>query len=460
MLELETTEWQALDDRFYLHPFTDHRALRVQGARIVERAEGVYIWDTDGRKVLDGLAGLGCVSLGYGRRDISSVAAAAMDRLSFAHSFFKSTNKEAIELAAKLTEIAPPNFEHVFLSTSGSEANETAIRMIRTFWSFRGKPDKRVLIGRDHAYHGSTAATQSLGTFPEDLGASWGVPLPGYDHIGCPDYYELGGTCSESVFGLIAAGWLEKKILEIGEDKVAAFFAEPMQGAGGAIVPPENYWREIDRICKKYDVLLVADEVLTGIGRTGHMWASVGYGAMPDIITTAKGLTSAYAPLSATIASNRIGEALVASEGPWLHGFTYSGHPMCCAVALKVLGIIESEGLVQRVHDDIGPYFERAITSLLDHPLVGDARARGLFAGIKLVENKDLKQPFDAGKGVGIWCMDWAINNGVALRAIGDTILLAPSLVITHDEIDELVALARKAFDATAAHFGAVGETA
>jgi putrescine aminotransferase len=446
-------EWQRADNEHYLHPFTDYKSMRQAPARVVARAEGVYMWDVDGNRVIDSMAGLGCVAIGYGNKQLAAVAAAQLEELSYCHSFFRTTNRQAIELAEKLVRISPPNMSHVFFTASGSEANETAIRLVQRYWSLRGHSDRKLIISRENSYHGSTMATASLSGLTPMYGAGGDLPLPGFVHIGCPDHYLYGADVSEREFGLRAARWLETKLLELGPERVAAFIGEPLQGAGGAIIPPESYWPEIARICKKYEVLLVSDEVLTGFGRTGHLWAIEGYGVIPDIITCAKGLTSAYVPLSATIISRGIADELIEKGGEWYHGFTYSGFPMACAVALANIKIIEEQNLIGRVVSDIGPYFEDKVRSLGKLPIVVDARARGLFAGLKLGRDKSKRELFDEASGVGPWCMQYALDHGLALRAMGDTMMMLPPLIVTREQVDEICAIAEATFEAAWEHF-------
>src|SRR5579862_107530 len=438
-----SSQWQTADSEYYLHPFTDYKSMQEAPARVVARADGIYMWDADGNRVIDSMAGLGCVAIGYGNKELAAVAAAQLEELSYCHSFFRTTNRQAIALAEKLVRISPANMSHVFFTVSGSEANETAIRLVRHYWDLRGQPERKIIIGRDNAYHGSTMATASLSGIAPMHGAGGDLPLPGFVHIGCPDHYLYGANESEHEFGLRAARWLEEKLLHVGPDRVAAFVGEPLQGAGGAIIPPDSYWPEVARICKKYGVLLVSDEVLTGFGRTGHLWAIEGYGVTPDIITCAKALTSAYVPISATIISKTIADELIEKGGEWYHGFTYSGFPMACAVALANLRIIEEQNFVNRIANDIGPYFGKKVKELENLPIVVDARSRGLFAGIKLGRDKFAREPFDEALGVGPWCMQHALDHGLALRAMGDTMMLLPPYIVTSEQIDEIFEIAR-----------------
>jgi putrescine aminotransferase len=451
--DTSTRIWQARDSDRYLHPFTDHAALRRRGARIVTHADGVYVWDTDGNKVLDGLAGLGCVNIGYGRAELVRAAAEQMQRLSFCQSFFNTSNQPAIRLAETLIDIAPAGLEHVFFQSSGSEANETAARLIRKYWQLSGRPEKRIIIARENAYHGSTMLAASLSGLPPMHEAGGDLPLPNIAHIKAPYHYRHGPAMPADVFGKVAAGWLEEAIVALGPDSVAAFFAEPLQGAGGAIIPPDSYWPEIQRICRKHDVLLAVDEVVSGFGRTGAWFGCDTYGITPDVMQVAKGLTSAYAPLSATLMSGRIGKTLIDKGGEWYHGFTYSGHPTCCAVALENIRILRDERIIETVHDELAPHFAAHVAALADHPAVGDVRSCGLLAGIELVADKAERRLFDEARGVGEACSAFALDHGLALRSIGDTMALMPPLVITRSQLDFVFEVTRASLDHVAQQF-------
>jgi putrescine aminotransferase len=450
---MNTQAWQALDSAHYLHPFTDHATLARRGARVISHGSGVHVWDTDGNKVLDGLAGLGCVNIGYGRPELVRAAAEQMQLLSFSQSFFNTSNQPAIRLAEALVEIAPAGLEHVFFQSSGSEANETAARLVRKYWALSGRPEKRIIIARENAYHGSTMLAASLSGIPPMHDAGGDLPLPNIRHIKAPYRYLNGPDLSPEDFGKVAAGWLEDEIVAVGPENVAAFFAEPLQGAGGAIIPPVSYWPEIQRICRRYDVLLAVDEVVSGFGRTGEWFGCDTYGIAPDVMQVAKGLTSAYAPLSATLISGRIGRTLIDKGGEWHHGFTYSGHPMCCAVALENICILRDERIIETVHDDLAPYFAKHVAALGDHPAVGDARSCGLLAGLQLVADKDDRILFDESLGVGEACGAFALEHGLALRSIGDTMALMPPLVVTKDELDFVFDVTRASLDYVAANF-------
>ncbi len=443
-----TAEWQALDRQHYLHPFTDAQALHEFGARIITRADGVWLWDSDGNKILDGMAGLWCVNIGYGRRELVDAATAQMRELPFYNSFFKTANPPALALAALLAEVTPPQFNHVFLTSSGSEANDTIVRMVRRYWDVLGQPQRKTFISRWSAYHGSTLAGASLGGMPA-MHAQGDLPIPGIVHIDPPYWYGLGGNDTPEVFGLRAAGWLEQKILELGPENVAAFIGEPIQGAGGVIFPPATYWPEIQRICRRYGLLLISDEVICGFGRTGRWFGCETFGFTPDLMTLAKGISSGYLPLGGVMVGQRVADVLIAS-GDFNHGYTYSGHPTCCAVAAANVRLLRDEKIITRVATDTGPYLHAQLATLLDHPLVGEVRSIGLIAGIELVKNKATRERFAPLGDVGTLCRDFCFQHGLIMRAVGDTMITAPPLIISRLEIDELVRRARHCFDLTA----------
>jgi putrescine aminotransferase len=449
---METAEIQAKDHAHYLHPFTDHKALGEKGARVIVRGDGIYLWDSEGRKMLDGMSGLWCVNVGYGRTSIARAVYEQMETLPFYNSFFNTTNLPAVTLAAKLAELAPPGFNHVFFTGSGSEANDTNVRMVRRYWDLMGQPQRDVIISRQNAYHGSTMAGASLGGM-EGMHAQGGLPIPGIVHIGQPDYLSAGHGMTEEQFGIRAASWLEQKILELGAERVAAFIGEPIQGAGGVVIPPRTYWPEIQRICDKYGILLIADEVITGFGRTGRMFASELFGMRPDLITFAKGVSSGYVPLGGVLVGDRVADVLIGQGGELAHGFTYSGHPVACAAALESIRIVEDEQLVQRVAEDTGPYLADRFGSLRSHPLVGFANSCGFVAGLNLVRKKGAglheHEWFDPALSVGMVCRGHMFDNGMIMRAVGDRMIIAPPLVMMREQIDEMVALIRYCLDLT-----------
>ena len=443
-----TREWQAADSRHFLHPFTDFAALAQKGSRIVERGEGIYLWDTEGQRVLDAMSGLWCVNVGYGRPELIEAATAQMERLAFYNAFFQTATPPAIELAELLAEVTPPQFEHVFFSGSGSEGNDTVVRMVRRYWDLLGQPERKVLISRNNAYHGSTMAGASLGGMA-GMHAQGGLPIPDIAHIEQPYWYELGRSMSRAEFGTLAASWLEAKILELGPERVAAFVGEPVQGAGGVIIPPETYWPAVQAICDKYGILLVSDEVICGFGRTGRWFGCETMGTRPDLMTFAKGVTSGYVPLGGVMVGERVARVLIDKGGEFNHGYTYSGHPVACAVALANIRLIRREGLVDRVREDTGPYLAEQYAALKDHPLVGDAETCGLMGAILLVQDKERGTPFASELEVGMVCRGHCFANGLIMRAVGDRMIVAPPLVITRAQIDEMMALIRRCLDLT-----------
>ncbi|MBB4266393.1 aspartate aminotransferase family protein [Roseospira visakhapatnamensis] len=443
-----SADWRALDAAHNLHPFSDHKALATEGSRVITRAEGVWLWDSDGTRVLDGMAGLWCVNVGYGRPELVQTAARQMTELPYYNLFFKTATPPAIELSRKLVELTPPGLNHVFLVNSGSEANDTIIRMVRHFWALEGQPERRVIIARDNGYHGSTLAVASMSGMTA-MHKQGGLPLPDFAHIREPHRFKVAPNTPPEAFAHEAAGWLEEAILSIGPGRVAAFIGEPIQGAGGLIVPPPGYWAEIQRICTKYDVLLIADEVICGFGRTGQWFGSDTYRIRPDMMTLAKGLSSGYMPVAAAMVGDRVAATLIDRGGEFLHGFTSSGHPTACAVALENISILEREGLVDRVREDIGPYLMSRLETLRDHPLVGEVRGQGLLAGVELIRDKAHHTFFSPVGRVGARCRDHCFRNNAVVRAVYDTMVMAPPLVIGRDEIDILVDTLSHALDQT-----------
>jgi len=446
----DTQRWQTLDSSHHLHPFTDHKALAAIGSRIITRAEGCWLWDSDGNRILDGMAGLWCVNVGYGRDELVDAAARQMRELPYYNTFFQSSTPACVELAAKLADIAPPGLEKAFFANSGSEANDTAAKLVRYFWNLRGKPEKKTIISRKYAYHGVTMAAASLsGLTP--MHPQSDLPLPGFEHVDAPYWYGEGGDLSPETFGQRAADALERRIVELGAENVAAFIGEPIQGAGGVIIPPDGYWSAVQDICKRHDVLLIADEVICGFGRTGRWWGSEAFGISPDIMTMAKGLSSGYLPISAVMVGERVGNALSHSGEEWVHGYTYSGHPVAAAVALENICLMEQEGLAERASGSIGAAFADMLTSLTDHPLVGEARSLGLIGAIELVADKATRQNFPESREVGPTCRNLCIEQGLVMRAVRDIMVLSPPLIISETEIEEIGTRARKALDLTAA---------
>lgn len=447
---MQTQDYQALDRQHHLHPFTDFKSLGEEGTRIITHADGVYIYDSQGNRILDGMAGLWCVNLGYGRQELVDAATEQMQQLPYYNNFFKTTHPPAVKLAAKLSELAPEHINHVFFTGSGSESNDTVLRMVRRYWALKGKPEKQWIISRKNGYHGSTVAGMSLGGMApmHDQG---GPCVPGITHICQPYWFGEGRDMSQEEFGKQCAQALEDQILALGEDKVAAFIAEPVQGAGGAIIPPDSYWPAVKEVLAKYDILLIADEVICGFGRLGEWFGSIHYGLKPDLMPIAKGLSSGYLPIGAVLVGDRVADTLIDDGGEFFHGFTYSGHPVCAAVALKNLELMESERVVEKVRDELGPYLAKRWQELAEHPLVGDARSLGLIGSLELVADKQTGERFDKSLAVGNLCRDFCFDSGLVMRSVGDTMVISPPLIITRSEIDELVSKARLALDKTAA---------
>jgi len=456
-----TREWQAADAAHFLHPFTDFQALAKKGSRVITRADNIYLWDSDGHKILDAMSGLWCVNVGYGEPALVEAATKQLQQLAFYNAFFQTATPPAIELAELLAEVTPPQFQHVFFSGSGSEGNDTVVRMVRRYWDLLGQPQRQILISRKNAYHGSTMAGASLGGM-SGMHAQGGLPIPGIVHIEQPYWFENAPDgMSRDDFGLVAAGWLEAKIEEIGADKVAAFIGEPVQGAGGVIVPPATYWPEIQRICDRHGILLVSDEVITGFGRTGRWFGCETMGFKPDLMTFAKGVTSGYIPLGGVMVGDRVAKVLIERGGDFNHGYTYSGHPVACAVALANIRLLRERGLVERVHDDVGPYLAKAFEQLSEHPLVGETQTCGLMGAVLLVKDKAGRggrgTAFPAELEVGMVCRGHCFANGLIMRAVGDRMIIAPPLVITRAQIDEMMALIQRCLDLTLADVRARG---
>ncbi|MGB3809583.1 MAG: aspartate aminotransferase family protein [Parvibaculum sp.] len=449
----QTKRWQEMDAAHHLHPFTTHHELAKHGARVITRAKGVYIWDSEGNRLIDGMAGLWCVQVGYGREELAEAGYKALKELPFYNSFFQTTHPYAAELSQKLSEVTPKGIDRFFFANSGSEGNDSAVKIIRYYWNLKKQPKKKIIISRNKGYHGVTLASASLSGISA-MHPQADLPLPGFVHIACPYWYGDGGDMTPEDFGLKTARALEEKILELGAENIAAFVAEPVQGAGGLIIPPSTYWAEINRICKKYDVLLHIDEVICGFGRTGKWFGSDTYGIEPDMINMAKGLSSGYQPIAAVGLGTRIGDVLFNSDEEWSHGFTYSGHPVACAVALANLEVMQKEHLVEKAGGATGAYFQKKLAELSDHPLVGETRSVGMLGAIELVKDKKTRERFDPALEVGYRCRLHCFANGLVMRAIGDTMVLSPPLVISESEIDELFGLARRCIDLIARDLG------
>ncbi len=454
----ELKSLQQKDKDHHLHPFTDHLQLSEKGTRVITRGDGVYIWDSEGHQILDAMSGLWCVNLGYGRKELAQAAFEQMEELPYYNNFFQCTHPPAIELSSVLGEVSPKGMDHVFFTSSGSEAIDTVVRMVRYYWSLLGKPDKKIILGRNNAYHGSTIAGASLGGM-SGMHAQGDLPIPNIHHIQQPYWFAEGGDLDKDTFGKQVANDLERAIKEHGIENIAGFIAEPIQGAGGVIIPPETYWPEVQNIIDRYEILLIADEVITGFGRLGDWFASSIYEIKPDLISFAKGVTSGYLPLGGVLVNNRVANTIIDEGGEFAHGFTYSGHPAACAVALKNIEIIKEEKILDEVKSKTAPYLKEEWLKLADHPLVGEARIKGLMGAIELCANKETRERFSSeGRftsldeiSAGSLCRDLSINNGLVMRAVGDTMIIAPPLIINQEQIDELIIKATKTLDDTLA---------
>ena len=453
MHNLSGDDLKELDRLHHIHPFTDSKVLHAKGVRVIDKAEGIYIWDSTGRKVMDCMAGLWCVNVGYGCEELVDAAHAQMRNVPYYNTFFGTTTSVTTQLANKIASLTPEGLNHVFFTNSGSEANDTIIKAARFYWNLMGQPTKKLIISREYSYHGVTLATASVSGL-EDMHPQASLPLPSFvEHISAPYWYQHGGDLKPQDYGLIAARALEEKILAVGEQNVAAFIGEPIYGAGGVMVPPDSYWPEINRICKKYNVLLIADEVVCGFGRTGNWFGCDTFAIEPDFMTVAKGLSSGYLPIAGAVFHDRIAEKIINEGGEWVHGFTYSGHPTCAAVALKNLEILDEGGLVKRVQTDIGPYFQAALRTLQDHPLVGEVRGKGLIAGLELVKNKERRESYPEELGVAKYCRDLCLEKGLIIRAARDCLMISPPFVITKPEVDTMIDLLKQGLDESEKRF-------
>ncbi|WP_343684073.1 aspartate aminotransferase family protein [Asticcacaulis sp.] len=438
----DAAELKALDLAHHLPAQADYALLeQLGGSRIITHAEGCVITDIDGKSLLDGMAGLWCVNVGYGRSELAEAAYKQMLELPYYNTFFKTATAPAVRLAAKIAEkmvLGNPDLKHVFFNSSGSEANDTVFRLVRHYWTLKGEPERQVFISRRNAYHGSTVAGASLGgmTF---MHAQGGLPIPGIEHVRQPYLFGEGFGQDPDAFADACVQDIEDRILSVGPDKVAAFIGEPVQGAGGVVIPPESYWPKVEALCRKYGILLICDEVICGFGRLGQWFGHQHYGVKPDVIAMAKGLSSGYLPISAVGVSSQIVEVLK-TGGDFVHGYTYSGHPAACAVALANIGIIEREGLIERTREVTGPYLARALKRLDGHPLVGEARSIGLLGAVEIVAEMGTNTRFKGAEGhAGPVVRDICIKNGLMVRGIRDTIVMCPPLIITEGEIDRIV---------------------
>ena len=448
---LETTQLRQLDQQHHLHPFTDFRDYAANGGRIVSRAEHVYIYDSDGNKIQDAMSGLWCCSLGYSQDGIKKAVADQLMELPFYNNFFKCSNQPAVELATRLCEMTPANFNKVFFTNSGSEANDTQIKFVHRYYELLGKPSKRLIISRKNAYHGSTIAAASLGGMSAMHEQTQGLDY--IRHIEQPYWYELGGDMSPDEFGLWAANELAKKIDELGEDNVAAFIAEPIQGAGGVIVPPDTYWPAVQKILDERDILFISDEVICGFGRTGNLFGFQTYDTKPDLITFAKAVTNGYMPLGGSLVSDKVADVLLGHGGEFAHGLTYSGHPASCAAGLATMDVLENTPILESSSNELAPYFSQALGSLVDHPVVGQVRSKGLVAAVELVKDKGSRERLAPESAGAVYTRDRAIENGLMVRQTGDAMIMSPPFVTWTEEVDALLSKLTSALDKTAAFY-------
>jgi putrescine aminotransferase len=432
---------QDLDRRHHLHPFTTHDELHAQGTHIITRGEGCWLWDANGQKLLDALAGLWCVNVGYSCTEIVEAVNEQMRRVPYYCSFFNTTTEPAIQLAGRLASLAPRGLGHVMFSNSGSEASETALKLIRALHKLRGESQRTKILSREFAYHGVTLAATSMTGLPGCY-KPFDLPLPGFIHVPAPNAYAANRESDPVAYGKWCVEETARIIEREGANTIAAMFVEPIQGAGGVIVPPEGYLGALRSLCREHGILFVADEVITAFGRLGDWFASELWNLEPDFINVAKGLTSGYLPLGATIVRDEIADVLVHS-GYLAHGYTYSGHPTTCAAALANLHVIEREKLIERTRDDLGPYFQSKLRAFIGHPAVGEVRGHGLIGAIELLPREG-KAALTPKTMLGTKGAQLAREEGVIVRGIRDLIAMSPPLIVTREEIDFLFAAVDK----------------
>ncbi len=437
----------------HLHPYTNLARHEEVGPLVLTHGKGIYVYDEQGQEYIEGMAGLWCTSLGFGEEELGQAAAEQMRKLPAYHTFAHKSNPTVIELAERLKALAPVPMSKVFFTNSGSEANDTVVKMLWYYNNARGRPRKKKIISRIKGYHGITVASGSLTGLPLNH-RDFDLPIAGILHTDCPHHYRFAQPGeSEEAFATRMAGSLDALIRKEGADTVAAFIAEPVMGAGGVIIPPRGYFSKIQAVLRKHDVLMVADEVICGFGRTGTFWGSQTYDIQPDIITSSKAITSGYLPLAAILISDEVYQGLRDGSrkiGVFAHGFTQSGNPTCCAVALKTLELMERRQLVQHVRE-VGPRLQAGLRAFAQHPLVGEVRGVGLMGGVELVADKASKRPFDPAQRVSYYCTERAQAHGLILRPMLDTIGFCPPLIIEAGQIDELLGRFRHALDETLA---------
>ncbi|BBH45770.1 aspartate aminotransferase family protein [Pseudomonas sp. KU43P] len=429
------------DVQHHLHPYTDARQHEQVGPLIIERGEGIHVYDTAGKRYIEAMSGLWSVALGFNNRRLIKAATDQLNTLPFYHLFSHKAHAPSIELAEKLVQIAPVPMSKVFFTNSGSEANDTVVKMLWYRNNALGKPEKKKIISRINAYHGITAVSASLTGLPANQ-RGFDVPLPGFLHVGCPHFYRNGQAGeTEAAFTQRLVQELEDMILREGPGTIAAFYGEPLMGAGGVIVPPEGYWAKIQAVCRKHDILVVADEVICGFGRTGNMFGCETFDIQPDILVTSKQLSSSYQPIAAIMLNEKVYEGIADQShalGTLGHGFTGSGHPVAAAVALENVRVIEEEKLVEHAAE-IGQYLQKRLRALAGHPLVGEVRGVGLIAAVELVMNQATKAPFGTTGRLGKYLAGRAQHHGMITRAMGDAIAFCPPLISRMEDIDRIV---------------------
>ena len=431
----------ARDVAYVLHPYTNARRHERLGPMVIDHGKGVFVYDDQGREYIEAMSGLWSVAVGFGEQRLVDAAAKQMAKLPYYHTFSHKSHEPSIDLAEKLVKMSPDGLDHVFFTNSGSEANDTVVKIVWYYNNAIGRPEKKKFIARNGGYHGITIASGSL-TGLQVNQRGFDLPLSFVRHVTCPHHYRFAEPGeSEEAFADRLAAELEATILAEGPETVAAFIGEPVMGAGGVIVPPATYWEKVQAVCRKYDVLVVADEVINGIGRVGTLFACETYGIKPDILVLSKQITSSYQPLAAVLFSDAIYQGVADQSerlGTFGHGFTTSGHPVATAVALENLAIIEERGLVENV-SVVGPRLQAALRKFADHPLVGEVRGVGLIAAIELVADKKTKAKFDPVGKVALYLFERAQEHGVILRAIQDYIAFCPPLIVTPEQIDQIV---------------------
>ncbi len=436
-----------------LHPYTHLRKNANEGPLVITEGKGIYVKDDAGKEYIEGLAGLWCVSLGYGEERLVEAAAKQMRKLPYYHIFSQKSHDVVIELAERLLAMMPVKMSKVFFNNSGSEANDTVVKFVWYYNNALNRPRKKKIISRVKGYHGVTVAAASLTGLPNNH-LDFDLPIANIRHADCPHFYRYGKPGeSEEDFATRMAESLDALIQREGPDTVAAFIAEPIMGAGGVLLPPKTYFDKVQAVLKKHDVLMVADEVICGFGRTGNMFGSQTYGIKPDILVVAKQLSSAYLPISATIISEPLYQSFLTQSdkiGVFGHGYTYSGHPVCAAVAVETLKIYEERNILDHVRK-VAPRLQEGLRKFEGHPLVGEVRGIGLIGALEMVQDKKTKQPFDPKAGIGAFFAKSAQEHGLIIRNLGDSIGVCPPLVITESEIDELLKRLGKALDETTA---------